>query len=172
MLAATAVQPTTGQPGHPPLSWTSVLPYDGTLIDSLLGEHTRLRRSLESAEVAAYAGDVGAVVHLCADIRTGLRAVARVEALRVFPFVRRCGPEDEVFPAALNGLRAELAALSRRLMRSLDLIESADRDPVAGAGLMDELGVLSRTLLELVLAKGRLLYPLYRPDAIQFPPQD
>jgi hypothetical protein len=149
-----------------------VLPYDHALVENLLAEHTRLRRALGSAEDAARAGDIAAVVRLAVEIRSGLRAVARVEALRVFPWVRRSGPEDETYFGTLDALRAELAALSRRLMRSLDAIEAADHDPVSAARLTDELAVLSRTMLELVLAKGRLLYPLYQPDRVPLPPRD
>ncbi len=173
MLAASGTMSSAGRPGAgSPLSLSSVLPYDSSLIESLLSEHTRMRHSLGLAGAAARDGDVAAVVRLASDFRTGLRAVTRVEALRLFPYVRRLGPDDPVFGATLDALRAELAALSRRLMRSLDLIESADHDPVAGASLGNELAVVSRTLLELVLAKGRLLYPLYRPERVHLPACD
>ena len=173
MLAAVAVpQAPAGFPGAASLSWSSVLPFDATLVDCLLTEHTRIRRELESATAAARAGDVAAVVRATAAIRAGLRAVAKVEALRVFPYVRRLAQDDELFVATLDALRAELASLSRRLMRSLDLVESAGHDPVGASTLDAELDVVSRTLLELVLAKGRLLYPLYQPERAALPLAD
>ncbi len=160
--ARTPLEPFDSESGVEPLTWTSRIGFDRTLIERLVLSHDRLRACFAHCVGAAKRGERAEVLDAASTAASELHALHRVEALRLYPIIARQFVAEGGAPDDFTRRRLVLYSIGRRVLR---ILESTLTTGFSGEHDAIELSAAASLFGTYVAEKQARFYPLYLRSA-------